>query len=87
MDMTHFDTPKPPKDWDERAQMTKEQLGSAAQYAGENLSVLGGVLKTKGGAAAVVLGEKAGVLKDKIKEKQIGQKLSGFIKSKMAAKN
>jgi hypothetical protein len=45
------------------------------------------VLKVKGGAAAVVIGEKAGVLKDKIKEKQIGSKLSGFIKSKMAAKN
>ena len=45
------------------------------------------MLKTKGGAAAVVIGEKAGVLKDKIREKQIGQKLSGFIKAKMAARN
>lgn len=66
MDRVTFDTPKPPRDWDERIQKTKEQLGHAATTASVNLGVVGGKLKVHGGAAAVVIGEKAGTLKQRL---------------------
>lgn len=75
MDGLPFDAPKPPKDWNERVESAKVMAASAGQQIGSNLSILGGHVKTHGGAAATVVGEKASLLKQKISEKQFGTKI------------
>lgn len=54
------------------------QLGHAASYASGNLGVVGGKLKVHGGAAAVVIGAKAGTLKQRVKEGQYGTRIQSF---------
>lgn len=42
MDGAQFDVPKPPKDWNERYELTKTQLTKESVQWGENLKVIGG---------------------------------------------
>jgi hypothetical protein len=69
MDDIPFMTPTPPKDWNERLENTKSILIHNSGVAAANLSILGGTIKEKGSTAGVVLGEKTGLLKQKLIEK------------------
>ena len=69
MDNVPFSTPQPPKDWNERIEVTKSLLYQNSSVAAANLSILGGTLKEKSSTAGVVLQEKSGQLKQKLIEK------------------
>lgn len=88
MDNIPFTSPQPPKDWNERLEHTKSVLINTSSMATANLSILGGTLKEKGSTAGVVLQEKSSVLKQKLVEKQVGQKIQGMfanLKAKAAS--
>ena len=69
MDDVQFLIPQPPKDWNERIELTKQQASSTATYLGANLTVFAGQAKEKGSTAKVVIGEKASTAKVVIGEK------------------
>ena len=69
MDDVPFTTPQPPKDWNERIELTKQQASSTATNLGANLSIFAGQAKEKGSTAKVVIGEKASTAKVVIGEK------------------
>lgn len=84
MDGLPFDVAKPPKDWNERMEGAKAGLFTAGNVAASNLSILGGHAKVHGSAAASVIGAKASTLKEKISEKQFGQKIMSMFGKKEA---
>ena len=85
MDQVPFTLAQPPKDWNERLESTKATLIQGSSIAAANLQILGGTIKEKGSTAGVVVTEKAGILKQKIIEKQMGAKIQGMF-SKFTAK-
>jgi len=72
MDGAYFEEPKPPKDWNERIQLTKSQLAKNSVQWSENLKVIGGHIKS--GAQSAGTGVNS--LVSKAKEKEIGNKFS-----------
>ena len=66
MDDIPFTTVQPPKDWNERIELTKRQASSTASVLGANLSIFAGQAKEKGSTAKVVIGEKAQIAKEKL---------------------
>ena len=71
MDGINFNDSKPPKDWNERLQLTKSQLAKNSVQWGENLKIIGGHIKV----GAVAASEKAKTMTQKAKEKEISQKM------------
>ena len=66
MDDIPFTTAQPPKDWNERIELTKQQASATATVLGANLSVFAGTAKEKGSTAKVLVGEKAALAKEKL---------------------
>jgi hypothetical protein len=69
MDDVPFTAPQPPKDWNERFEMSKSMLIHNSGVAAVNLSILGGTIKEKSSTAGVVLTEKSSQMKQKLIEK------------------
>lgn len=67
MDCLAFDQPKPPKDWEERIQLTQKAL-----YNGLNENF--NYLKANGAVAGQVLGEKTSVIKEKLQTYEVLKK-------------
>ena len=55
MDGFHHDILKPPKDWDERKNLTIVQLKEATSYLSQNLKFLGGKVKDTTSSASEVI--------------------------------
>lgn len=67
MDCLAFDQPKPPKDWEERIQLTQKALYNGLN---ENLNYI----KANGAVAGQVLGEKTLVIKEKLQTYEVLKK-------------
>ncbi len=67
MDCLAFDQPKPPKDWEERIQLTQKALYNGLN---ENLNYI----KANGAVAGQVLGEKTSVIKEKLQTYEVLKK-------------
>ncbi len=67
MDCLAFDQPKPPKDWEERIQLTQKAL-----YNGLNENF--NYIKANGAVAGQVLGEKTSVIKEKLQTYEVLKK-------------
>ena len=67
MDCLAFDQPKPPKDWEERIQLTQKALYNGLN---ENLNYI----KANGAVAGQVLGEKTSVIKEKLQTYEVIKK-------------
>lgn len=69
MDEVPFTEAQPPKDWNERIELTKQQATSTATVLGANLTIFAGQAKERASTLKVVGGEKASTAKVVIGEK------------------
>jgi len=83
MDGVSFFEPKPPKDWNERIEMTKSKLAKESVQWRANLNVISGQLKV--GAEKVKTNAKS--MTQKAKEKEIGQKMGQRLSMVFKKKN
>ena len=86
MDSKEFQVPQPPKNWDERVDMTKSTLKKTGNLIGQKSEVWVGVVGRGTVKAGVAIGQGAKSLKEKNQDKPWAKKITGLF-SKVSSTN